>query len=104
MIELGFEWEIDPDVDSSDHREGPVYDLWMCTAFSYDIECDGCGGCAPLGSLGACDFGPDCNDPTDGWNREYRQEMEQQLAGLLAAGPLVPTCGHAVNDSEGVAK
>jgi hypothetical protein len=83
-MRLRFEWDVDPEVDSSDHRDDkPAYPLYVCSMYDLDGPEDG-EGLPILASVGACDFGPD-HHPGDAFSGEYRREIESQLAAEVAA-------------------
>lgn len=66
---LTFEWEIDPDCDSSDFSDDPdPWPLWVC------ICRDESG--AIVDSLSAIDFGRD-GDP---WSNPYRRVVQAEIA------------------------
>lgn len=69
------EWDIDPDVDSSDHSdEQPPYPLWECILWPSDPS--DAGEPPPLAGMGAIDLGregrPDGSD--------YARVIEAELA------------------------
>lgn len=68
---FSFGWEVDPDVDSSEHlgkQRGGPYALWQCTCRNADG--------AIIASLGAIDFGRD-GEP---WEYPYHRVIEAELA------------------------
>jgi hypothetical protein len=62
-MRLVFEWDVDPDLVSSDlqHLEEvrPIYDLWECRAYDLDSDAEDENGSLCIAVLGGCDFGPD---------------------------------------------
>jgi hypothetical protein len=67
--DLRFQWEIDPDINSSEFSdEDPPWHLWEVICYSADGNIVGC--------LGGVDFGRD-RDP---WMDPYRRVVEAELA------------------------
>lgn len=85
-MRLGFEWDVDPDIVSSDleHLEEvrPVYDLWECRAYDLDSDAEDETGSLCIAVLGGCDFGPDWG-PYGLGGVEYRAEFEAMCAALV---------------------
>ena len=66
---LSFEWDIDPDVDSSSFSGArPSWSLWCCQAYDADGE--------KVASLWGCDFGRGGTPYGDA----YRRVVEAELA------------------------
>ena len=62
-----FEWDIDPDTDSSEFLDGPVYELYICVLVSPEGD--------SAGSIGGVDFGP-----TGDASEDYGRVVEAELA------------------------
>lgn len=70
---LSFNWELDPDTDSSEFitSRRNAYSLWVCFCYNKDGVI--------VTSLGGIDFGRDSNP----WASVYRRVVEAELARLV---------------------